>query len=208
MSFTHDNPFGEDSLLIQDQNSTKRIGNRIREIREAKGLTQSELGKAVGLNADRIQKYENGFRTPKIELLLKIADALGVNSLALADPVTQSQIGSIFAMFELKKYFNLQIEKSSDGFSTKYSLVCSSQSPLFGEMQDWYLTDSKVMDDLKAASSTEEKDKIIKEYNMWQWSYPQGIIEATKKETEITYLKDKIEELQKKYDKLIEEKNS
>ena len=55
------------------ENSAERIGKRIRDIRTARGLTQSELGQKFELSADRIQKYENCVRTPKKELLKKIA---------------------------------------------------------------------------------------------------------------------------------------
>ena len=36
------------------------IGKKIREARIAKGLTQEELGKIVGLQNSAIAKYENG----------------------------------------------------------------------------------------------------------------------------------------------------
>ena len=51
----------------------KRIGSRIREIRTMRGMSQDEFGQLVGLSADRVQQYENGFRTPKPELLKKYA---------------------------------------------------------------------------------------------------------------------------------------
>lgn len=35
-------------------------------------VSQTELGEKVGLNADRIQKYENGARKPKADLLKKL----------------------------------------------------------------------------------------------------------------------------------------
>ena len=35
----------------------------------------------VGLNGDRVQKYENGVRKPKADLLKKFANALGVSTL-------------------------------------------------------------------------------------------------------------------------------
>ena len=56
------------------------MGERIKELRIAKGYTQEELGKKLGLKKAAIQKYENGnvenIKRSKIKLL---ADALGVN---------------------------------------------------------------------------------------------------------------------------------
>ena len=44
------------------------------QIRESQGLSQAELGEKVGLSADRIQKYENGARKPKNDMLKNIFD--------------------------------------------------------------------------------------------------------------------------------------
>lgn len=38
----------------------KSLGTLIREERKRKGLTQSQLGKLIGLNAPRVSKIENG----------------------------------------------------------------------------------------------------------------------------------------------------
>ena len=55
-----------------------KIGERIREIRKAQGLTQKELGHRLGLSYQSIAQWENGLRSPKLETILKIAQALGV----------------------------------------------------------------------------------------------------------------------------------
>ncbi len=59
------------------------IGNKIKHIRVMRGMTQKELGNAVGLppkSADvRIAQYEIGARVPKETLVQKIADVLEVN---------------------------------------------------------------------------------------------------------------------------------
>lgn len=59
------------------------IGEKIRRIRIFRGMTQKELGIAIGLSEkgadNRITQYENGYRFPKPELLDKIAHVLQVN---------------------------------------------------------------------------------------------------------------------------------
>lgn len=50
----------------------------IREFRKKAGLSQRELAKRAGLSSTTIQGYEQGRFTPKIDALLKIAGALGV----------------------------------------------------------------------------------------------------------------------------------
>ncbi len=54
------------------------IGERIREIRKSRGLTQKELGERLGLSYQSIAQWENDLRKPKSETILKIASALGV----------------------------------------------------------------------------------------------------------------------------------
>lgn len=106
------NPFGQDPMDFNDETAASRVGDRIRTIRTEKGLSQAQLGEKVGLTADRIQKYENGARKPKAELLKRIASALGVSTLALVDPTTTNYVGAMFAMFELENTFNMKIEKT------------------------------------------------------------------------------------------------
>ena len=59
------------------------VGDRIKRARNLRGMTQKELGIAIGFeekSADiRIAQYESNTRTPKEELLRKIAEVLDVN---------------------------------------------------------------------------------------------------------------------------------
>lgn len=52
--------------------------NRIREFRKARGLTQAQLGEAVGLHQTQIGNIENGARSLTLEWSRRIAKALGV----------------------------------------------------------------------------------------------------------------------------------
>ena len=54
-------------------------GNKIKEFRIKKGLTQKELGNLCGMADSAIRRYENGKANPKMETLQKIATALRCN---------------------------------------------------------------------------------------------------------------------------------
>ncbi len=54
------------------------IGNKIKEIRKDKHISQKDLGEKLGVSAAMIGQYETGVRNPKFETLEKIANALGV----------------------------------------------------------------------------------------------------------------------------------
>ena len=66
------------------------IGERIRFIRNLRGMTQKYLGTLVGFpekTADiRMAQYEAGTRTPKEDLTKALAGALDVSPLALDVP--------------------------------------------------------------------------------------------------------------------------
>lgn len=53
---------------------------RLREVREQRGLSQSELARRVGVSQRAISSYENGERTPAGDILVRISHVLGVSS--------------------------------------------------------------------------------------------------------------------------------
>ena len=55
------------------------IGQSIQEVRKKAKLTQKELAEKVGIATITVQQYERGVRTPKIETLQKIAQALNID---------------------------------------------------------------------------------------------------------------------------------
>ena len=55
------------------------FGECITSLRKVVGLSQNELGKAVGTSGDIIGKYERNEVKPSIEVASKIADYLGVS---------------------------------------------------------------------------------------------------------------------------------
>ncbi len=54
------------------------IGERVRLAREAKGLTQTALGRAVGMDRDKVNKVEHGTRDVSGGELINFAQALDV----------------------------------------------------------------------------------------------------------------------------------
>lgn len=53
--------------------------NRIKELRQSKGLTQAELAQKVGISKQAIHYYENDKREPKNETWQKLADYFGTS---------------------------------------------------------------------------------------------------------------------------------
>ena len=53
--------------------------NRIKEIRERKGIGQKELAEKINTSQQAISLYETGRRGPKLETWQKLADFFGVS---------------------------------------------------------------------------------------------------------------------------------
>ena len=52
--------------------------NRLKQIRQKKGLSLAEVGNGVGLATNTISRYENGKREPKLETWQKLANFFNV----------------------------------------------------------------------------------------------------------------------------------
>lgn len=57
----------------------KKVGQRIIELREKKGWSQSDLARACGKDRQAIEKLENGKVNPTLYSLFEIAEALEVS---------------------------------------------------------------------------------------------------------------------------------
>lgn len=51
----------------------------LKEFREQKGLSQTELAKRVGLKQTTISQYESGTRRPNLQMAKKLSDALEIS---------------------------------------------------------------------------------------------------------------------------------
>lgn len=55
------------------------LGKKIREIRKDVGLTQAALGEKIGVSGAMIGQWENDLRNPKLDTIVRIADALDMS---------------------------------------------------------------------------------------------------------------------------------
>jgi transcriptional regulator with XRE-family HTH domain len=55
------------------------LGDRIRILREEKGLSQDELAIAAKTTKTTVSRYENNLRQPRVDILSRIAEALDAN---------------------------------------------------------------------------------------------------------------------------------
>ena len=57
-----------------------KFNERLKKLREEKGLTQVQLSELTGISARMIQKYESGNARPRLDAAEKIAKALNVTA--------------------------------------------------------------------------------------------------------------------------------
>ena len=92
------------------------FSKRIKELRVSKGLTQSDLAKAIGVGRTTVCEYESGNIVPKQEGLLKIANYFSVSVDYLAGisdtPVTQVQ--NSLELDSFLKIIRLKLSDESD----------------------------------------------------------------------------------------------
>lgn len=56
-----------------------QIGERLRQLRLARGLSQADLGRALAISYQQIQKYEKGSNRMSASTLLKVAKYFGLS---------------------------------------------------------------------------------------------------------------------------------
>lgn len=55
------------------------LGDQIRRLREASGLSMAEMARTIGVNRSTHFRYEAGERTPDVATLNRILDAVGAS---------------------------------------------------------------------------------------------------------------------------------
>lgn len=66
-------------ICRKEVNMELNMGNRIAELRKAKGMTQEQLAAALGISAPAVSKWETGSSYPDITLLCSLARVLGTD---------------------------------------------------------------------------------------------------------------------------------
>ena len=149
------------------------VGDRIKRVRNLRGMTQRELGVAIGFEAKtadvRIAQYESGTRTPKENTLRKISEVLDVNYRALYEPTLYAAEDIMYTLFELDEHYGdltiYDVEDASDRFDIqKHKAVSFHVRLLDGFMAEW----QQRKRELANGEITRE------EYMEWKLNWPQS----------------------------------
>lgn len=89
------------------------FGDKIKEIRKKKGISQRQLGEKMGIKQQTVAQYEKAVEQPKLATVRKLAEALNVTLSELVVDWTT------FTDEELKKdWSSAKLEHISDGENT------------------------------------------------------------------------------------------
>lgn len=61
------------------------LGERLRTLRNEKQMSQEELSKVTGIDRPYISEIENGIKNPSYEVLIRLAQGLGITFRELTD---------------------------------------------------------------------------------------------------------------------------
>lgn len=67
-------------MPVTESMENHRIGAKIAQLRETRGMTTVELAEKIGISQPQISRLENGKQGFRAETLIKIASALDVNA--------------------------------------------------------------------------------------------------------------------------------
>jgi len=145
------------------------IGERIRYIRNLRGMTQKWLGMAIGFDdktADvRMAQYESGTRTPKENYVGDIAVALEVSPKALDLPDIDSYVGLAHTLFALEDLYGIRIGELDGEVCLRLD---KSKGMTYLSMFDIFSAWQQQAEKLASGEITKE------DYDAWRYNYPQG----------------------------------
>ena len=150
------------------------IGERIKYIRNLRGMTQKELGMAIGFDektADvRIAQYESGTRSPKEKYIQLLANALKVQPFALALPKIDNCYGLLHTLFALEDIYGLKVNSIEGELCLTWNKENRSYHTMFDMLSAWQEQSEKLL-----------RGQISKEqYDGWRYNYPQSLATNSK----------------------------
>ncbi len=144
------------------------IGERIHFFRTMRGMTQKYLGMLLGFpekSADvRLAQYETGARTPKADLTVSLANALGVSPLALSVPDIDSYLGLMHTLFTLEDRYGFTIDELDGEVCLRVNVRHSKDAVRLHEMLCSWRQAAAM---LKAGEISQE------DYDRWRYRYPE-----------------------------------
>jgi transcriptional regulator with XRE-family HTH domain len=125
------------------------IGGRVRQDRQARGLTLDQLAEAAGVSRRMLVNVEQGAANPSVGTLLRISDALGIGLPALVDSPKPKPVVRV-----TRQGHGAALWRSDAG--GRGVLVAGTEPPDVVELWDWSLTPGDHHESEAHAAGTKE----------------------------------------------------
>ena len=142
------------------------FGQRLKRIRNHRDLTMKQLGTKINIperQADvRISQYESDHKTPRKDIIEKLANILDVNEFALDTPDLTTNYGAIFTMFEYYYTYGLHPVKIDGKIYLELDKNIADSS-FIKDINEWYDT----------YESFQSGDITKEQFIDWMLKYPE-----------------------------------
>ncbi len=132
------------------------IGDRLKQLRKEKGLTQQELAKEIGLSKSAIIQYENNKRTPNFHAMFKLERYFNVSSQYLSgqSDIRLMSIEMFFSQNAKIREFIIEHENTEIGrYVASFQNACNSL--LIGILEQTDFDERTIIDQISTARDIE-----------------------------------------------------
>ncbi len=121
----------EQSILSKD------FPTKLKQLRNSKGWSQGQLANQIGIEANRVSKYERGVLWPTLELMVRIAKAFNVSvdylvrddrDIAINKIQNQQLLQQLEQLDDLPKQYQETLVSVLEAFIKRYQLEKLVQS--------------------------------------------------------------------------------
>ena len=170
------------------------LGDKIKKYRKLKGMTQKELGEAIGFpssTADsRIRKYEGNHMAPKADIRNKLAETLDVDISAISDIRIKDYSDVMQILFYFEEEFGMNIDRNEKTTTLIFDNNDINNKLLSSYLYTWFNQKNSIQN-----TSNSYSDEIL-EYKKWEARFPKDINE---------YWTQQIKKIDSLYDPLIKD---
>ena len=93
----------------------KKFGSELRIIRERAGRSQTDVGRALGVSFQQIQKYENGTTSISLDRMNQLADFFAVSIGHMVEKLGRPRFAPAAAGFDEPPQRPYEVEPDADG---------------------------------------------------------------------------------------------
>ena len=132
------------------------MGEKIKKLRKLKNLSRKELAEKVNITVAALSNYENGHRTPRTEILYKIASELDVEMECLISDYNKTYI---YEEINNSTKIITDLENLIEDMITELQDIEYMTTSMIGTLEDLLLEKNKIKNKIEILIESREKQK-------------------------------------------------